>query len=66
MEIQLGTVDRDDLERFGKEGNGIRPEKQLWGNVGIGWIKDMTMGRTRMECHQSYLIDQGVEMSSSR
>jgi hypothetical protein len=64
IEIQIGTLDRDDLEKFGKEGGGLKPEKQLWGRVGLGWVKEMTMGKTKMDCHEGYLIDEGFETSS--
>lgn len=36
LDIWLGTVDRDDLEK-----EWMRPERMLWCEKGIDWIRDM-------------------------
>jgi hypothetical protein len=38
VDIALGTLDKQDLER-----EGVRPDRHLWWNHGIGWVKEMLM-----------------------
>lgn len=37
MDVLMGTIDREDLERE----EGVRPERQLWWDMGIGWIREL-------------------------
>lgn len=32
----MGTIDREDLER-----EELRPERHVWWDMGIGWIKEL-------------------------
>lgn len=36
LDILVGTIDRADLEK-----DYMRPERQLWCNRGVPWIRDM-------------------------
>jgi hypothetical protein len=38
LDIVLGTVERGDLS-----GEALRPERQLWWDYGIGWVKELTV-----------------------
>lgn len=36
LDILMGTIDREDLER-----EELRPERHVWWDMGIGWIKEL-------------------------
>ncbi|EPE27056.1 Mss4-like protein [Glarea lozoyensis ATCC 20868] len=53
LDIVLGTVDREDLS-----GEALKPERQLWWDCGIEWIKDMSVqGVGEVPRHPDYKVD---------
>ncbi|TVY31856.1 hypothetical protein LOCC1_G008950 [Lachnellula occidentalis] len=57
LDIVLGSVDREDLD-----GEALRPDRQLWWECGIGWVKDLTLrGMEELPRHPDYRIDELVE-----
>jgi len=44
IDIWLGTIDRTDLKA-----KGMIPERQLWWEDGIDWIRNMAMGEAGIE-----------------
>lgn len=44
IDICLGTIDRSDLDK-----EFMIPERQLWWDDGIGWVKNMTVGKADVE-----------------
>lgn len=55
LDIALGTVNREDLDA-----NALIPERQLWCNYGIGWVKEIAtngMGED-IPRHPSYKVNE--------
>jgi len=44
VDILLGTVDREDLEK-----DWLKPERELWWEMGIPWVRDLTRDGTLKE-----------------
>ncbi|KAE9369025.1 hypothetical protein N431DRAFT_428696 [Stipitochalara longipes BDJ] len=44
VDILLGTVDREYLEK-----DWLKPERELWWDMGVPWIRDLTRGGTIKE-----------------
>jgi hypothetical protein len=56
LDIVLGTADREDLDS-----KALQPERQLWWDYGIGWIKDMTVqGFSSLPKHPDYRVNEIV------
>ncbi|MCJ1408890.1 hypothetical protein MMC19_002967 [Ptychographa xylographoides] len=57
LDMLLGTVDRDDLDT-----EAAIPERHLWWNWGVGWIKRLVSdGDNGLPKHPSYRPDETVE-----
>lgn len=57
LDLWLGTVDREDLD----DGDKIEPERQLWCDMGVGWIR--RFARNGMPEHPLTKIDQVIHQS---
>jgi hypothetical protein len=56
LDIVLGTVDREDLEK-----DALKPERQLWWDYGIDWVKKLTIeGLEALPKHPDYRVDHVV------
>jgi len=59
LDIVLGTIDREDLSS-----ETMQPERQIWWDYGIDWIKDMSAkGNGSLPIHPDYRVDQTVQTS---
>jgi len=57
LDIVMGTVDRGDLE-----GEALRPERMLWWDYGVGWIKDLSMkGMGEVPRHGNHMVNEVVK-----
>lgn len=61
LDIVLGTIDREDLEKVGEDGRGyLEPERQLWCGWGMHWLRravwDMPVPK-----HHKYAPDKEIE-----
>ena len=57
LDIMLGTVDRTNLET-----EHLAPERQLWCNYGVDWVKSLaTEGSGGIPKHGDYHVNQVVE-----
>lgn len=54
MDFLVGTMDKEDLDQHG----WMLMDQQLWGKMGVSWVKDMAMGRTEMVCRSGWQLDQ--------
>jgi hypothetical protein len=60
LDITLGTVDREGLES-----EDLQPDRQLWCDYGIEWIKDMAFkGKSEIPRHPDYRVNEVVPSSS--
>jgi rhodanese-related sulfurtransferase len=57
LDLWLGTVDRKDLD----DGDKMEPERQLWCNMGVGWIR--RFARSGIPEHPLTKIDQIIDQS---
>lgn len=56
LDIVMGTVDREDLDS-----EALRPERQLWWDYGVDWIKDMSVkGISDIPKHGNYKVNEVV------
>ena len=54
LDIVLGTVDREDLER-----DSLAPERQLWWDRGIHWVQNFSeSGAVALPKHPNYKINE--------
>jgi len=44
VDILLGTVDREDLEK-----GWLKPQREIWWDMGIPWVRDLVRGGTQKE-----------------
>lgn len=59
LDIVLGSVDREFLD-----GGELVPERQLWWDYGVGWIKGMTSeGVGELPRHPTYKVDEFVSLN---
>lgn len=56
MDIVVGTVDRDYLD-----GEALMPERHLWWDSGVGWIRDFAVrGSDSLPIHPTHKVDESI------
>ena len=57
LDVVLGTIDREDLD-----GEALKPERHLWLDCGIDWVKRLATGKAdKLPKHPSYKVNEVVE-----
>ena len=57
LDVVLGSVDREDLER-----EALRPERQLWWDLGTPWVQKLSLeGVSHLPKHPDYKVDEVVD-----